>query len=86
MPVFCRRSYENLRNRSVSRLRGSKKEIGRENIPYDYVDITASIGNLKAFMKMRDEEPAFDEAKKAGAVGVPAFVLDDVDICLELEI
>lgn len=64
----------------------AKKKLDEKNIPYDYVDITASIGNLKAFMKMRDEEPAFDEAKKAGAVGVPAFVLDDGDIRLEIEI
>ena len=64
----------------------AKKKLDEKNIPYDYVDITASIGNLKAFMKMRDEEPAFDDAKKAGAVGVPAFVLDDGDIRLEIEI
>ena len=64
----------------------AKKVLDERKIPYDYVDITASIGNLKAFMKMRDEEPAFDEAKKAGAVGVPAFVLDDGDIRLEIEI
>ena len=64
----------------------AKRKLDEKNIPYDYVDITASIGNLKAFMKMRDEEPAFDEAKKAGAVGVPAFVLDDGDIRLEIEI
>ncbi len=64
----------------------AKKKLDEKNILYDYVDITESIGNLKAFMKMRDEEPAFDEAKKAGAVGVPAFVLDDGDIRLEIEI
>ncbi len=64
----------------------AKRKLDEKNIPYDYVDITASIGNLKAFMKMRDEEPAFDEAKKAGAVGVPAFVLDDGEIRLEIEI
>ena len=64
----------------------AKKKLDEKNIPYDYVDITASIGNLKAFMKMRDEEPAFDEAKKAGAVGVPAFVLDDGEVRLEIEI
>lgn len=64
----------------------AKKKLDEKNIPYDYVDITESIGNLKAFMKMRDEEPAFDEAKKAGAVGVPAFVLDDGEIRLEIEI
>ena len=64
----------------------AKRKLDEKNILYDYVDITASIGNLKAFMKMRDEEPAFDEAKKAGAVGVPAFVLDDGEIRLEIEI
>lgn len=64
----------------------AKRKLDEKNIPYDYVDITESIGNLKAFMKMRDEEPAFDEAKKAGAVGVPAFVLDDGEIRLEIEI
>lgn len=64
----------------------AKKKLDEKNIPYDYVDITESIGNLKTFMKMRDEEPVFDEAKKAGAVGVPAFVLDDGEIRLEIEI
>lgn len=64
----------------------AKKNLDEKNIPYDYVDITESIGNLKAFMKMRDEKPAFDEAKKAGAVGVPAFVLDDGEVRLEIEI
>lgn len=64
----------------------AKKILDEKNIPYDYVDITKDIADLKAFMRLRDTSPAFDAVKKAGNIGVPAFVSEDGEIRLELEI
>lgn len=33
--------------------------------------------NLKKFLKYRDNEPVFDEIKKAGRVGLPCIVIND---------
>lgn len=64
----------------------AKKILDEKNIPYDYVDITKDIADLKAFMRLRDTSPAFDAVKKAGNIGVPAFVSEDGEIRLELDI
>lgn len=64
----------------------AKKILDEKNIPYDYVDITKNIADLKAFMRLRDTSPAFDAVKKAGNIGVPAFVSEDGEIRLELEV
>ena len=64
----------------------AKKILDEKNSPYDYVDITKNIADLKAFMRLRDTSPAFDAVKKAGNIGVPAFVLEDGEIRLELDI
>lgn len=64
----------------------AKKILDEKNIPYDYVDITKDIADLKAFMRLRDTSPAFDAVKKAGNIGVPAFVSEDGEIRLELEV
>lgn len=64
----------------------AKKILDEKNIPYDYVDITKNIADLKAFMRLRDTSLAFDAVKKAGNIGVPAFVSEDGEIRLELEI
>lgn len=55
----------------------AKKELKEKEIPYENIDITETITNLKEFMKLRDEHSAFDEVKKKGQVGVPTFVKED---------
>lgn len=49
---------------------------GRED-EFEYINIGENIGNLSAFMRLRDTEPVFDHLKAIGDVGVPAFVLED---------
>ena len=41
---------------------------------YKVIDIGLHVRDLKAFLKLRDHNPVFDEAKKAGAAGIPCFV------------
>lgn len=43
----------------------------------EYVDITASTANLKAFLTLRDSEPMFAPVKERGGIGIPLFVRED---------
>lgn len=52
---------------------------------YEAVDIGAHVAHLKAFLRLRDSNPAFAEAKLHGAVGIPCFVLEDGTVTLSPE-
>ena len=52
---------------------------------YEVIDIGRHVRNLKAFLSLRDLDPAFDEAKSVGAVGIPCFVLEDGTVTLNPE-
>lgn len=54
-------------------------------IAYTEIDITASMKNLKAFLKLRDELPVFDPCKANGSVGIPAIVSEDGSVTLDWE-
>ena len=51
----------------------------------EVIDIGRHVRNLKAFLSLRDHNPAFDEAKSVGAVGIPCFVLEDGTVTLNPE-
>ena len=55
------------------------------NSNYEVIDIGAHVRDLKAFLKLRDTNPVFDEAKKMGAAGIPCFVLEDGTVTLKPE-
>ena len=55
------------------------------NDKYEVIDIGRHVRDLKAFLKLRDRHPAFNEAKSAGAVGIPCFVLEDGTVTLHPE-
>lgn len=52
---------------------------------YEVTDIGLHVRDLKAFLKLRDSNPVFDEARRNGLVGIPCFVLEDgtVTLCPE---
>lgn len=52
-------------------------EIKEKNLDCEIVDITASMANLKRFLKERDFSEAFDEIVKEGKVGVPVLMRDE---------
>lgn len=52
---------------------------------YEVIDIGLHVRDLKAFLKLRDQEPAFDEAKRKGAAGIPCFVLENGKVTLDPE-
>ena len=55
------------------------------NSRYEIIDIGQHVRNLKTFLKLRDRNPVFDEAKKYGAIGIPCFVLEDGTVTLTPE-
>lgn len=57
----------------------------KDNDMYEVIDIGRHVRNLKAFLSLRDLDPAFDEAKSVGAVGIPCFVLEDGTVTLNPE-
>ena len=55
------------------------------NTNYEVIDIGKHVRNLKEFLKLRDNNPVFNEAKKIGAAGIPCFVLEDGTVTLTPE-
>lgn len=53
---------------------------GNDN--YEVIDIGSHVKKLKAFLRLRDNNPVFDEAKRNGAAGIPCFVLEDSTVTL----
>ncbi|MDR2514653.1 MAG: hypothetical protein LBD02_05505 [Christensenellaceae bacterium] len=53
--------------------------------PYELIDILAGLKTLKAFLNLRDQNPAlFAEAVKSGGIGIPAFCTQEGGCALEL--
>ncbi len=54
-----------------------------ENNPeFKIIDIGEHVKNLKEFLDLRDNHPAFEQAKKEGDVGIPCYVLEDGSVSL----
>ncbi|MBT9177550.1 MAG: hypothetical protein DDT20_01884 [Firmicutes bacterium] len=57
-----------------------KEFLSHHNVPFTYIDITASMANLKAFLKYRDNRVEFAEAKDSGRVGIPCTVINEGEL------
>lgn len=55
------------------------------NGKYEVIDIGQHVKNLKEFLRLRDNSPAFTETKNAGTIGIPCFVLEDGTVTLSAE-
>ncbi len=52
------------------------------NPNFEVIDIGKHVRNLKEFLKLRDTNPAFDEAKAVDDLGIPCYVLEDGTVTL----
>ncbi|MBM6993372.1 MAG: glutaredoxin-related protein [Prevotella sp.] len=52
---------------------------------FEVIDIGDHVRNLKAFLRLRDNSPVFDEARKMGYAGIPCFLLEDGTVTLSPE-
>lgn len=57
----------------------------RNNPHFKIVDIGKHVKDLKAFIRLRDTNSVFDEAKRLGYIGIPCFVLENGMVTLNPE-
>lgn len=62
-----------------------RKALDQAGIDYAFFDFSEKTQNLKAFLKLRDGNPAFDKAREAGNIGIPCIVREDGGITLDWE-
>lgn len=56
---------------------GFMEALATKDFTYEMVNITASMGNLKQFLRLRDNRSEFEAKKAQGQVGIPVLVMDD---------
>ena len=62
---------------ALNRLSEVKAEI-------EFKNLSASLPDLKAYLALRDSDPHYEAVKKNGGIGIPAFVLEDGTVTLDL--
>lgn len=60
-----------------------REELDQNGVQYLYLDFADRLKNLKDFLKIRDNNPIFDEVRKNGSIGIPCIVLEDGTVTLE---
>ena len=55
------------------------------NAKYELIDIGMHVKYLKEFLRLRDNNPLFDECKRTGSIGIPCFLLEDGTVTLTPE-
>ena len=54
-------------------------------IEYEFLDINASLHNLKKFLIYRDSEPVFDRLKAINDIGIPACIDEEGTVFTDWE-
>ena len=62
-----------------------KKNFDYYNVEYEFIDINASLRNLKEFLKYRDSDPVFNHCKEIDDIGLPALIKEDGTVFLSWE-
>ena len=57
-------------------------ELKALNVDYEEIEVQSTLPNLKRFLRLRDNEAVFDEAKAKGYAGLPALLLADGRVIL----
>ncbi|MFZ7344387.1 hypothetical protein [Avibacterium volantium] len=54
-------------------------------VQYEPVEIQSSLGNLKRFLALRDSRAEFDAVKARGSIGIPALLLNNDSLVLDVD-
>ena len=55
----------------------------RAGVEYEFLDFAEKTANLKEFLQLREGNPLFDNARKAGNIGIPCIVREDGSATLD---
>ena len=61
------------------------KQLYGANPDYKIIDIGKQASDLKEFLALRDNHPAFAKVRERGTIGIPCFVKDDGDVVISLK-
>ena len=59
-----------------------REDLDRAGVAYEFLDFAEDLGNLKEFLKFRDESPLFEDLRKEGKIGIPCILREDGTITL----
>jgi len=60
-----------------------REDLDRAGVAYTFLEFTADLRNLKEFLKLRDTQDCFDEAKREGYIGIPCIEDEDGHVTLD---
>ena len=61
------------------------KQLYGDNPDYEIIDIGKQARNLKEFLALRDNHPAFVKVRERGAIGIPCFVKEDGEVVISMK-
>ena len=61
------------------------KQLYGANPDYKIIDIGKHASDLKEFLALRDNHPAFAKVRERGTIGIPCFVKDDGNVVISLK-
>ena len=61
------------------------KQLYGANPDYKIIDIGKQASDLKEFLALRDNHPAFAKVRERGTIGIPCFVKDDGNVVISLK-
>ena len=61
-----------------------REDLDRAGVPYEYLDFSESLKNLKEFLLLREGEP-FAEVRREGRIGIPCILREDGSVTLSWE-
>lgn len=62
-----------------------RENLDRNHISYEYIEILENLGNLGAFLAVRDSDPVFDHLKEIKDIGVPALIEENGKVWTDWE-
>ena len=63
---------------ALNRLSEAKAEI-------DFKNLSASLPDLKAYLALRQDSPAYADIREKGGIGIPCFILEDGSATRDLD-
>ena len=62
-----------------------REDLDKAGVEYEYLDFSDSLMNLKAFLALRDTDPAFAQVREEGRIGIPCILEEDGTVSLTWE-
>ena len=62
---------------------GCRKDLDEAGVEYTYLDFAEDLRNLKAFLALRDTDPAFAQVREEGRIGIPCILGEDGTVSLD---